>query len=143
MQMGEPASPAGANGAEDAAEHDRETQPLQFEICLQDVPGPDGLPLSFTPWLIYHGETELQDGETDEAGIAKIEVPANYRKKTLWLSFPGRVLCLKIHTGSQHTLTLSEEMSSHGYNVDSGMQSLPGHRKLEEYIYHRDKQVDK
>lgn len=56
MEIGEPSG----HGPADASTTDE--GPLRFEIVLQDIPGPDGVPLAFTPWSLHIGGKQLVQG---------------------------------------------------------------------------------
>lgn len=133
MDIGEPVSTAASD------DKSADEEPIKFEIRLQDIPGPSGIPLAFTPWQLCRGGIKLLEGKTDEDGIIKVELPASYKGTSVRLLFPGRTISISIDVGKTEELSVHEKMANLGYNVDEQMLTLPGHRELEEYIYNRDK----
>lgn len=65
------------------------------DLKLQDMPGPNGIPLSFTPWELHDGEELLEAGETDQDGRVNLETKLS-PGDAFTLRFAGRELTLRL-----------------------------------------------
>jgi hypothetical protein len=66
-------------------------QPRQAKLRLQDVPGPQGIALAFTPWTLLDNDVVIEAGETDEAGNVTLHTNVT-RGGPFTLQYPGRSL---------------------------------------------------
>lgn len=65
------------------------------DLKLQDMPGPNGIPLSFTPWELRDGDELLEAGETDQDGRVNLETKLS-PGDAFTLRFSGRQLTLRL-----------------------------------------------
>lgn len=65
------------------------------DLRLQDMPGPNGIPLSFTPWELRDGDKLLEAGETDQDGRVNLETKLS-PGDAFTLRFAGRDLTLRL-----------------------------------------------
>ncbi|WP_185267963.1 type VI secretion system Vgr family protein [Halopseudomonas xiamenensis] len=103
-QHGQPLEKALAN----TPDNPLETGPpiYRFNMQLRDVPGDDGFPLAFTPWLIQRGEEEpLLEGITDDQGRIALtseqeellSQAVHSAAGNVWLGYPGQRIALSLH----------------------------------------------
>lgn len=65
------------------------------DIRLQDIPGPQGIPLAFTPWTLQDGDEIIESGETDENGRVNLQTQID-SESNFTLHFPGRELDVQL-----------------------------------------------
>ncbi len=94
--------------------------PQSFDFALADMPGPSGMPLSFTPWMIFRGDAPeglavygpgkvLARGTTDAEG--RVAMSARQQRRAtraycetpddLWLVYPGQTLRIDVVQASE------------------------------------------
>jgi type VI secretion system secreted protein VgrG len=89
--------------------------PRAFDFVLADMPGPAGIPLAFSPWMIFRGDAPeglamygpgkvLARGETDAEGRVAMTARQQWRTTqaycetpdNLWLVYPGQTLRINV-----------------------------------------------
>ena len=103
-QHGSPLNRALAN--DPAEETETQPTPFRFNMQLRDVPGDEGFPLAFAPWLIQQDEQEpLLEGITDDQGRISLTAEqedllsraVHSAPGNIWLSYPGQRIALSLH----------------------------------------------